>query len=170
MNRDDERNERLVAEILAMPIDAVRRELEEAGLYPADAAETYPKAFAYFAARAAVKKAANDDGGPIVVLAAFDGSSEGAAAIGDAPDAGLIGWIAGVQGRAALAMHDGAVELRLETPASISRLRLRDDSFDLHAVDGSDLIYVVNELGEEEAYRFWFDHDQASNLYPVSWS
>ncbi len=170
MNRDDELNERLAEEILAMPIDAVRRELKEAGLHPVDAAEAYPEAFAYFAARAGVNRAANDDDERLVRMAAFDGSRGAPAAIGDAPGAGLLGQVAGAQGAAMLALRDGVVEIRLETPAAISRLWLGADDFKLSAVDGSGLIYTVIGLGEDTAYLFGFDHGQDPANHPVSWS
>lgn len=168
MNRDDELNARLAAEVLAMPIDAVRRELEEAGLYPADGAEAYPKVAAYCAGRMAVNNAANDDDEPLVRMRAFDGSN-GAPAIVDAPGAGLLGPIAGAQGRGTLALGDDTVELHLEKSAMITHVRLGAEEFVLRPVDGSGFVYTVIGLVEDAAYLFVFDHEAAPDSHPVSW-
>jgi hypothetical protein len=46
MSQKDEKRDALIAEITATPIEALRRELSEAGLYPVDPFNAYPEAAA----------------------------------------------------------------------------------------------------------------------------
>lgn len=160
----------LAAEVAATPLEDLQRDLREAGMTPVDAAQAYPKAFAYFAAKKGAELAANDKEDRQVRMAAFDGRSDNrAAGLGDAPGAGLLGRITGVSGSASLVLAGGVVELHLDEPAAISTLSLGHLDYCLSGPDKRELVYVIGGLAEDVAYFFCFDHESDPACHPVRW-